>query len=115
MTKQPLLQIKNLTTSFRIHDEYYAAVDNVSLNVNENEVLAIVGESGCGKSALALSIMRLHNELNTKLEGEVNFKGQNLLTLSTAEMNRYRGNEMGMIFQDPLNSFKSFNENWSAN
>jgi peptide/nickel transport system ATP-binding protein len=102
LTKQPLLQIKNLTTSFRIHDEYYAAVDNVSLNVNENEVLAIVGESGCGKSALALSIMRLHNELNTKLEGEVNFKGQNLLTLSTAEMNRYRGNEMGMIFQDPL-------------
>lgn len=102
MEKTPLLQIQNLQTSFRIEGKYYAAVDHVSLTVNENEVLAIVGESGCGKSALALSIMGLHQEGRTKLEGSVNFGGRNLLSLSTAEMNKIRGNEVGMIFQDPL-------------
>lgn len=102
MTKQPLLEIKDLTTSFKIGDEYYAAVDHVSLTVNENEVVAIVGESGCGKSALALSVMRLHQEVQTKVEGEILFKGRNLLPLSLSDMNKVRGSEIGMIFQDPL-------------
>ena len=62
----PVLEIENLRTSFRIKDNYYAAVDGVSLTVHENEVVAIVGESGCGKSALALSIMGLHNLKNYK-------------------------------------------------
>ena len=98
----PVLEIENLRTSFRIKDNYYAAVDDVSLTVHENEVVAIVGESGCGKSALALSIMGLHNLKTTKLEGQVNFKGQNLLKLSPAKLNKVRGKDIGMIFQDPM-------------
>ena len=83
MLKNPVLEIKDLRTSFNIKGEYHAAVDGVSLTVHENEVVAIVGESGCGKSALALSVMGLHDLKNTKLEGQVNFSGQNLLTLIT--------------------------------
>ncbi|MBS4175477.1 ABC transporter ATP-binding protein [Bacillus sp. FJAT-49736] len=102
MENQPLLQLQNLRTSFRIQDDYYAAVDDVSLTVNENEVVAIVGESGCGKSALALSVMGLHPAERTKLEGNINFNGRNLLSLSIGELNKIRGKDMGMIFQDPL-------------
>lgn len=97
---EPVLKINHLKTSFRIKDEYFAAVDDVSLTVNKNELLAIVGESGCGKSALAFSIMNLHTR--AKIEGEITFKGQNLVNLSTAELNKLRGKNMGMIFQDPL-------------
>ncbi|MFD1205076.1 MULTISPECIES: ABC transporter ATP-binding protein [Sporosarcina] len=100
--KNPVLEIKDLRTSFSIKGDYYAAVDGVSLTVYENEVVAIVGESGCGKSALALSIMGLHNLKNTKLEGQVNFGGQNLLTLSPSKLNKVRGKDIGMIFQDPM-------------
>lgn len=102
MGNQPLLQVEDLHTSFRIQDNFYAAVDGVSLTVNENEVVAIVGESGCGKSAFALSVMGLHPEGRTKLDGNVNFNGRNLLSLSTGEMNKVRGKDIGMIFQDPL-------------
>jgi peptide/nickel transport system ATP-binding protein len=97
-----VLTIDNLRTSFRIKDSYYAAVDDVSLTVHESEVVAIVGESGCGKSALALSIMGLHPVNTTKLEGRVTFKGQNLLDLSVAKLNTIRGKDIGMIFQDPM-------------
>lgn len=100
LLKKPLIEIKNLTTSFRIGDDHYAAVDDVSLNVNSNEILAIVGESGCGKSALAFSIMGLHTQ--AKIEGEVNYKGQNLVTASPGQLNKLRGQHLGMIFQDPL-------------
>ncbi|MDY0409570.1 ABC transporter ATP-binding protein [Virgibacillus soli] len=95
-----LLEIKNLKTSFRIQDDYYAAVDDVSLAVNENEVLAIVGESGCGKSALAFSVMGLHNR--AKIDGEILFNGRDIASASPNELNKLRGKEMGMIFQDPL-------------
>ncbi|MFD1929632.1 ABC transporter ATP-binding protein [Sporosarcina siberiensis] len=97
-----VLEIKNLQTSFRIKDNYYAAVDDVSLTVHENEVLAIVGESGCGKSALALSIMGLHDKKVAKLEGQINFRDQNILNLSPAKLNKIRGKDLGMIFQDPM-------------
>ena len=97
-----VLEIENLRTSFNIKGEYYAAVDDVSLKIHENEVLAIVGESGCGKSALALSIIGLHDARITKLEGQVNFNGQNLLNLSRKRLNKIRGKDMGMIFQDPM-------------
>ena len=97
-----ILEIKNLYTSFRISGEYYAAVDGVSLAIKPNEVFAIVGESGCGKSALALSILQLHKGNYTKVEGNIYFKGRDLLALSDDELNKVRGKEIGMIFQDPL-------------
>src|SRR5699024_6121713 len=96
---ETLLEIKNLTTSFSIEGEYYAAVDDVSLNVNRNEVMAIVGESGCGKSALAFSVMGLHTR--AKIEGDIFFKDENIVDIRRDKLNRLRGKEMGMIFQDP--------------
>lgn len=97
-----LLDIKNLTTSFRIRDDYYAAVDDVSLTVSKNEVLAIVGESGSGKSAFAFSIMGLHNR--AKIEGEISYKGKNIANAPASEMKKIRGKDMGMIFQDALSA-----------
>jgi peptide/nickel transport system ATP-binding protein len=102
MGKNELLRIEHLVTSFRINGQYYAAVDDVSIGVNENEVFAIVGESGCGKSALALSIMNLHNTAYTKVEGSIYFKDKDLLSLNVNELNKIRGKDIGMIFQDPL-------------
>lgn len=98
----PVLEIKNLRTSFRIKDNYYAAVDDVSLTVEKNELLAIVGESGCGKSAFAFSIMGLHSQ--AKVEGNIYFKDQNIVNMSPAKLNELRGNKMGMIFQDSLSA-----------
>lgn len=98
--KNKLLEIKNLKTSFRIRDNYYAAVDDVTLDVHKNEVLAIVGESGSGKSALAFSVMGLHNR--AKIEGNIVFKDRDLANLPLNKLNAIRGNEMSMIFQDPL-------------
>lgn len=100
--KKELLRINNLVTSFRVNGKYYAAVDHVSMSVNENEVFAIVGESGCGKSALALSIMNLHNKAYTKIEGNIYFQEKDLLALNINDLNKIRGKDIGMIFQDPL-------------
>ena len=94
--------MEHLTTSFCIADHYYAAVDDVSLTVRKNEILAIVGESGSGKSALAFSIMGLHTR--AKIEGHIYYKGQDLAHLPPSKLNKLRGNEMGMIFQDPLSA-----------
>lgn len=99
---EELLEIKNLSTSFRIVDDYYAAVDDVTLSVRKNEILAIVGESGSGKSALAFSIMGLHTR--AKIDGEIKYKGQDIVTMSPAALNKLRGQEMSMIFQDPLSA-----------
>lgn len=105
---EKLLEIKNLKTSFRIKDAYYAAVDDLTLTVNKNEVLAIVGESGCGKSALAFSIMGLHSR--AKIEGNIYFKGQDIANTSPAKLNKLRGKDMGMIFQDPLTALNPLME-----
>src|SRR5699024_505351 len=77
-----------------------AAVDDVSQTVNKNEVMTIVGEAGGGKSALAFSLMGLHNR--AKIEGDVRFKGDDVTEYSAGQMNKLRGHEMSMIFQDPL-------------
>lgn len=102
--EKELLRISNLVTSFRINGEYYPAVDGVSLSVKENEVFAIVGESGCGKSALALSVMGLHNPDYTRVEGSITFQGKELINLPLGDLNKIRGREIGMIFQDPLSA-----------
>ena len=101
-TSKELLKIKNLHTSFRIKDEYFAAIEDINLTLNENEVLAIVGESGCGKSTLATSIVGLHPEGNTKVEGEITYGDRNLTKLKEDQLNKIRGNDIGFIFQDPL-------------
>lgn len=97
-----LLEVKDLHTGFRIKDSYFDAVDGVSFTLSKNEILAIVGESGCGKSTLATSIIGLHNRLNTKISGEINYKNENLVDYSEQQYNQIRGNDIGMIFQDPL-------------
>ncbi len=100
----PILEIKDLRVSFRTEDGLVRAVDGVSFAVEEGEVLGIVGESGSGKSVTMLSVMHLINDPNAIFEGEVLYKGRNLLALSQREMRDVRGNEIAMIFQDPLSS-----------
>ncbi|KOO48272.1 ABC transporter ATP-binding protein [Viridibacillus arvi] len=103
-SSENLLTIRNLHTGFRIKDTYYNAVDDVSINLNKNEILAIVGESGCGKSTLATSILGLHVANNTKVTGEILYKDLNLAGLPEDKFNSIRGNDIGMIFQDPLSA-----------
>ena len=77
-------------------------MDGVDLDIYKNEVFALVGESGCGKSAMALSLVRLHDPNYTRITGTVEYNGENLLTLSDQQLNKIRGRDIGMIFQDPL-------------
>ena len=84
------------------------AVDHVSLEIKEGETFAIVGESGCGKSTLAMAIMGLLPAGNTKVNGQVLFSDKNLLTLGQAGMQKIRGKEIAMIFQDPMTSLNPF-------
>jgi peptide/nickel transport system ATP-binding protein len=102
--EQALLEVKNLRTSFSTEKGPVTAVDGVSFKIKSGETLGIVGESGCGKSVTAESIMRLLNENTTKYEGEINYKGENMLTISKEKMREKRGNEISMIFQDPMTS-----------
>ncbi|MBU5591860.1 ABC transporter ATP-binding protein [Clostridium sp. MSJ-4] len=104
MENETILEIKDLHTGFRINDEYFDAVDGVSLKLNRNELLAIVGESGCGKSTIANSIVGLHNSTFTRVSGEIIYKGENIIKYSEEKFNKIRGKEIGFIFQDPLAS-----------
>lgn len=99
-----LLEVRNLQTHFRTPDGVNRAVDGVSFDVDARETVAIVGESGCGKSVTANSILRLIPEPPGKLAGEILFQGRNLLQLSDRQMRSIRGNEIGMIFQEPMTS-----------
>jgi len=100
-----LLEVKDLHTSFRTRDGIVRAVDGVTFEVNEGETLALAGESGCGKSVTALSLMRLVPiPPGTIGPGEILFDGKDVLTLRPDEMRRIRGNSMAMIFQDPMTS-----------
>ena len=100
-----LLEIENLSTFFHTEDNIVKSVRNVDLAIHKGETLALVGESGCGKSVTALSVMRLIPTPPGRFEsGRVLFKGQNLLQTSKAEMQNIRGNEISMIFQEPMTS-----------
>ncbi len=100
-----LLEVKDLKTYFYTQDGVVKAVDGVSYDVSEGEALGIVGESGCGKSVSALSIMRLIPQPPGKIVGgEILFDGTNLLDLDDDEMRKLRGNKIAMIFQDPMTS-----------
>jgi peptide/nickel transport system ATP-binding protein len=100
--KQPLLKVKNLKTYFFTEDGVVKAVDGVNFDVYPGETLGIVGESGCGKSVTSLSIMRLLDEKGKIVDGEVIFEGKDLLKLSEEEMREIRGNDIAMIFQEPM-------------
>jgi len=101
----PLLQVRNLKTYFYAEDTVVKAVDGVDFEIYDGETLGIVGESGCGKSVTALSIMRLINNPPGKIiNGEIIFRGENLLIKSTTQMRSIRGNEISMIFQEPMTS-----------
>jgi peptide/nickel transport system ATP-binding protein len=101
----PLLAIEDLKTHFFTRDGVVRAVDGVSYSVNAGETLAVVGESGCGKSVTALSILRLVPSPPGRIVGgAIRFEGRDLLTLGDAEMRAIRGNEISMIFQEPMTS-----------
>jgi peptide/nickel transport system ATP-binding protein/oligopeptide transport system ATP-binding protein len=100
-----LLRVKDLKTYFFTHDGTVKAVDGINLKVSKGETLGLVGESGCGKSVTALSIMRLiPNPPGKIVGGEIHFEGKNLLELNEKEMRKIRGRKISMIFQEPMTS-----------
>jgi peptide/nickel transport system ATP-binding protein len=100
-----VLKITELTTEFRIPEGVVPAVNRLSFNLHARETVCLVGESGCGKSVTALSIMRLVPDPPGRIVGgAIEFDGQNLLTLSGEEMRRIRGAQIAMIFQEPMTS-----------
>jgi ABC-type dipeptide/oligopeptide/nickel transport system ATPase component len=101
---QKLLEVKGLKTYFYTEEGIVKAVDGVSFDMYEDEVLGLVGETGCGKSVTALSILQLVRAPGKIIDGSVTFKGENLMGLKESEMRERRGRDITMIFQDPLNS-----------
>jgi peptide/nickel transport system ATP-binding protein len=100
----PILNVSELRTHFRGERGPVRAVENVSFTLENGETIAIVGESGSGKSVTSLSIMRLLVGGRARSSGRIEFLGRDILSLSEAEMRRIRGNEIGMIFQEPMTS-----------
>ncbi|WP_105371160.1 ABC transporter ATP-binding protein [Neorhizobium huautlense] len=101
---EPVLSVENLTTSFLVDGEWKSVVRDVSFSVAPGETVAIVGESGSGKSVTSLSIMRLLQADTSRIEGRIMFGGRDLLTLPEKDMRRVRGNDISMIFQEPMTS-----------
>ncbi len=99
-----ILDVKDLYTYFYTEEGVVRAVEGVSYTINKNEVVGLVGETGCGKSVTALSILQLVRSPGKIIKGEIFFKGEDLLRKSEKEIANYRGNKITMIFQDPLNS-----------
>src|SRR5437773_6388219 len=99
-----LLEVNDLRTHFATRGGLVRAVDGVSFYLDKGELLGLVGESGCGKSITALSIMRLIAPPGKIVSSEITFDGKNLLKLSDAEMRQIRGDDIAMIFQDPMTS-----------
>ena len=100
-----LLEVKGLKTHFFTDEGVVRAVDGVDLYINKGETLGVVGESGCGKSVTALSIMRLIPQPPGRIvEGSITYNGRNLLDLSPSQMRKIRGKEISMIFQEPMTS-----------
>ncbi len=104
MSGEALLCIRDLKVQFRVYEGVATAVDGVDLEVNQGETVGLVGESGCGKSVTALSILRLLPSPPAQAKGLVQFQGVNLLELSQDEIRKIRGGSISMIFQEPMTS-----------
>ncbi|BCR04407.1 dipeptide/oligopeptide/nickel ABC transporter ATP-binding protein [Desulfuromonas versatilis] len=101
---QPLLDVRDLKTYFFTSSGLVKAIGGIDFSIGEGETLALVGESGCGKSMTALSLLRLVPPPGKIVEGEIFFRGEDLLHIPEAEMRRIRGNQIAMIFQEPMTS-----------
>ena len=101
---EPLLSVRSLVTEFRTDAGLLRAVDDVSFDIAPGGTLAVVGESGCGKSVTSLSILRLIQPPGRVASGEIRFEGRDLLAVSEAEMRKVRGARIAMIFQEPMSS-----------
>src|SRR6184192_375516 len=99
-----LIEVKDLKVQFATEDGIVHAVDGVNFQLSRGQVLGIVGESGSGKSVTAMTLLGLTKDKNTRFEGEVLYKGRNVLEMNEDELEDVRGNEMSMIFQDPMTS-----------
>jgi peptide/nickel transport system ATP-binding protein len=106
--QEPYLRVKDLRVSFETEDGVVKAVDDVSFDVSLGKTLGIVGESGSGKSVTSLTVMGLHNPGRTKITGEIWVGGRNVVTMRDENVRRLRGNDVAMIFQDPLSSLHPF-------
>lgn len=103
--KEPILQVKDLCVSFYLEDRIIPAVDGVSFSLSKGETMGLVGESGCGKSVTALSIIRLLPIPPARIvKGEILFRGENLFDKSGEEMRKIRGKDISMVFQEPMTS-----------
>ena|SRR5689334_18668368 len=103
-----LLEIKDLKVHFDTEDGLVKAVDGVSYTVDRGQTLGIVGESGSGKSVSSMTLMGLTRAPNARISGEILFDGHDLLQATTTELRKIRGNDIAMIFQDPLSSLHPF-------
>jgi peptide/nickel transport system ATP-binding protein len=104
MSEEALLSVRDLRTRFQTYEGVVTAVDGVNFDLHRGEILGMVGESGCGKSVTALSILRLLPSPPAKIEGRIFFEGADLLGLSSDEIRKIRGNSISMIFQEPMTS-----------
>jgi len=98
----PLLEVRDLSVSFRTENGVVRAVDGLSLSIDEGDVVGIVGESGSGKTVSMMAVMRLIRDPNAVVEGQVLLRGRDLMQVSQNEMRDVRGGEIAMIFQDPM-------------
>lgn len=99
---EPLLEVKNLKTYFKINKEWVPAVEEVNFHIDQGETLGIVGESGCGKSVTSMSIMRLLPKATSKIKAdEILFQGKDISQITDKEMAQIRGKGIGMIFRIP--------------
>lgn len=101
---EQLLKINNLSIDYKVKDGYLSAVNKINLTINKGEIFALVGESGCGKSTIAHSLLQLLPAKNTVISGEAIFKDENLVNMSSKKIEHVRGKEISMIFQNPLDS-----------
>src|SRR3954452_2212751 len=105
---EPLLEVKDLAVHFETEDGLVQAVDGISYSVERGKTLGIVGESGSGKSVSSMTVMGLTRASNARISGSITFDGRDLLKASDADLRTIRGNDIAMIFQDPLSSLHPF-------